>query len=140
MLGKPGCRPVTRANGVRPVILLGVKRIIASADARWLLQYDAVSFVSPLLMASFSVRMVRSTYPLALLLPTVMRLWVMPIIVQSRWKLPANSAPLSVRTNLGFPQHAIMRWYMKSAARQLWRDGVGAASTHFEKGSMATSR
>ena len=63
-----------------------------------MLQKDVWSFVRPRLMVSFKVRMVRSTYPLALLLPTVIWWWVIPSPLQRRWKLPLNSDPLSVRT------------------------------------------
>ena len=57
---------------------LEVKRSIARAGPRWLLQKVAGSLVSPRRMTSFRVRMVRSTYPLALLLPTVMRWCAIP--------------------------------------------------------------
>ena len=63
-----------RENGHIPVALLGVKRSMASAGPRWLLQYEDGSLVSPRLMHSFMVRIVLSTCPLALLLPGVMRL------------------------------------------------------------------
>ena len=42
--------------------------------------------------------------------------------------------------NRGFPQCVTIRWYRKSAALQLWSEGTGAASTHLENGSTATSK
>ena len=65
-------------NGGRPVIRLEVKRSIARAGGRWLLQNVAGSFVSPRRMVSFKVRIVRSTCPFALLFPTVILLCAIP--------------------------------------------------------------
>jgi len=139
-LGNYGWRPVTRLKGVSPVMRFGVNRIMARAGAMWLLQYERGSRTIPRRIVSFKVRMVRSTYPLALLLPTVIRkCWILRES-HSRRRLPKNSDPLSVRIYLGFPQQVMIRWYRKSAALQLLSDGVGTASTHLEKGSMATNR
>ena len=96
------------AYGGRPVILLGVKRSMANMAPRLLVQYVSGCCVSPRRMHSLIVQIVRSTYPLALLLPTVIRWWAIPRTVHNLWKLPENSAPLSVRTYLGLPQRAIM--------------------------------
>ena len=97
-------------KGESPVDLFGVKRSIAKAGAKWLLQYDLGSRVSPLRIDSFRVRMVRSTYPLALLLPTVIFRCTIPKESHNLFKLPWNSDPLSLRINLGLPQCVIMRW------------------------------
>ena len=60
-LGSYGVRPVMMEKGGSPVIRFEVKRSIARAGGRWLLQNVAGSFVSPRRMVSFSVRIVRST-------------------------------------------------------------------------------
>ena len=61
------------AKGGSPIIRLGVKQSMAKVAVKWLVQKVAGLLVRPLLMASLSVRIVCSTYPLALLLPPVMR-------------------------------------------------------------------
>ena len=66
--------------------------------------------MSPRLIVSLIVRMVLSTYPFALLLPTVIRRCAMPKEAHSRSRLPWNSAPLSVRMYRGFPQVVIILW------------------------------
>ncbi len=91
-------------------MLCGVKHNSTNAGGRWLLQYDCGSLVIPFRITSLIVHMVRSTYPFALLLPTVMVRWVIPMCSHSRWRLPWNSDPLSVRMNRGFPQNVMMRW------------------------------
>ena len=88
----------------------GVNLIIARAGVRWLLQYERGSRTIPRRIVSFKVRIVRFTYPLALLLPTViLKCWIFRDS-HSRRKLPENSDPLSVRINLGFPQQVMIRW------------------------------
>ena len=88
----------------------GVNIIIARAGAIWLLQFERGLHIIPRRIVSFKVRIVRSTYPLALLLPTViLKCWILRDS-HSRRKLPENSDPLLVRINLGFPQQVIIRW------------------------------
>jgi len=109
-LGSYGWRPVTRLKGVSPVMRFGVNLIMARAGAMWLLQYERGSCTIPRWIVSFKVRIVRSTYPSALLLPTVIRkCWILRDS-HNRRRLPENLDPMSVRINLGFPQQVIIRW------------------------------
>ena len=72
MLGNNGCQPVASRCGATPVILLAVIHSRSSAGAKWFVQKVAGVLVRPRRIQSFSVLIVRSTCPLALLLPTVM--------------------------------------------------------------------
>ena len=72
MLGNNGCQPVASRYGTMPVILLTVIHSRSSAGAKLFIQKVAGVLVRPRWMQSLSILIVRSTCPLALLLPMVM--------------------------------------------------------------------
>ena len=73
-----GVVPVIRVKGGNPRVLCWVNRSAISAVGTWSDQYESGDSDWHFLRMSLIVRMVRSTCPLARLLPTVIRLWAMP--------------------------------------------------------------
>ena len=84
--------------------------------------------------------MVRSAYPLALLLPTVFIKCLMPSSWSYLEKLPAHSKPWSVRTQSGLLHLAITSLKNHSAVRKACLLLSGVASTHLDKQSTATAK
>ena len=72
MLSNNGCQPVASRYGTTPIILLAVIYNRSSTGAKWFVQKVAGVLVRPHRIQSLSILIVRSTCPLALLLPMVM--------------------------------------------------------------------
>ena len=87
---------------------------------------------------SFRVLIILSARPLALELPTVIRLCLIFQSSMSDVNIPCHSVPLSVRIHFGLPHRdKISRWN-HAAVRNEFLLYIGVASTHFDMQSTAT--
>ena len=72
MLSNNGCQLVASRYSVMPIILLTVIHSRSYARAKWFVQKVAGILVRPCRIQSLSILIIRSTCPLALLLPMLM--------------------------------------------------------------------
>lgn len=138
--GKIGRSPVMIANGGNPwdaaVVYLNANNAVGiSSD-----QKCGEPSKLHLLMISLIVLIVLSTWPFALLFPTVICLCETPRWVSNLLKSAAHSAPLSVLTHAGFPHLQTTSLQNHEATLKACLLLMGAASTHFDMQSTATIR
>ena len=140
MLANNSCQPAASRYGMMPVILLTVIYNRSSAEAKWFIQKVAGTLVRPCRKQSLSVLIVRSTCPLALLLPTV-------IVVMDSTKPFARlcKAARKLCAIVGPDIAQLAQWatrslYRNSAALRLCSEGTVQTSTYLENGCTVMRR
>ncbi len=128
--GGTGARPITTVNGGIFRVACAEKRNNMRAAGMWSDQCESGYLVRDFCMTSLMVRIVLSAMPFALLVPTVMRLCLMPMERHNSPNSPSNSLPLSVVIHAGFPHLLTMADHRARDVFQLDLDYIGTASTH----------